>query len=66
MKPISEVSASGKVLVGDEIVNRNETVKSEVRRVLEKHDLTIGQAISLLDECGRDIFTEVCQAHFRA
>lgn len=57
MKAIVQYTASGQVLTSEEIQKRNELIKSEVIKSLHGYDLTIGQAIELLQECQNDLMT---------
>lgn len=52
---IAEYTASGKMLSADEVQKRDKEIKSEVIKSLQGHDLTIGQAINLLEECQSDL-----------
>lgn len=57
MKAIVQYTTSGQVLTSEEIQKRNELIKSEVIKSLHGYDLTIGQAIELLQECQNDLMT---------
>ena len=61
MYETAEHTASGHMISGEALKRRNAEIKSEVIKALHGYDLTIGQAIYLLEECRSELSANAFQ-----